>query len=147
MRYLGIDYGTKRIGLAISDPSGSIASPLTTVPARGTLSEQARAVRQAAVAYDDIGACVVGLPLNEDGSEGPQAKLTRQFAAALEHVMPGPLHLWNEHLSSVTADELLAAGDFTRKERKARHDRLAAQIILQGFLDAGPKERSAHPGL
>jgi putative Holliday junction resolvase len=136
MRFLGIDYGTKRIGLAISDPSGSIASPLGTVAVKGSLAEQARAVLQAAAKYDDIGTCVVGLPLNADGTEGPQARLTRSFAAALQDVLAKPTHLWDERLSSVAADELLRAGDLTRKKRKARHDRIAAQVILQSFLDA-----------
>ena len=133
--YLGIDYGTKRIGLAISDPVGTLASPLATVEARGSLADHVRTVLKEAdaYAYEEI---VVGLPLNMDDTEGPQAKTTRAFGAQLARDSGKKVHYFDERLSSVEAQGVLRESDFTRKKRKARVDSLAAQIILQGFLDA-----------
>ncbi|MCP4248934.1 MAG: Holliday junction resolvase RuvX [bacterium] len=131
----GIDYGTKRIGLAIGDPVGGVASPLTTIAVRGQVADQVRAV-VAAVADFDVAEWVVGLPLNMDDTEGPQAKVTRGFGEALARTSGKPVHYWDERLSSVTADEYLAEAELTRKQRKARRDRVAAQVILQMYLDA-----------
>jgi len=136
----GIDYGTKRIGLAIGDPDGLIASPLTTLTVRGQPADHASAVI-AAVADYDVAAWVVGLPLNMDGTEGPQAKVTRAFAAELSRTSAWPVDFQDERLSSVAADGYLAEADLTRKKRKARRDRVAAQIILQTYLDARRRER------
>ena len=133
--YLGIDYGTKRIGLAISDPMGTMASPLATVEARGGLADHVRAVLKEAdaYAYEEI---VVGLPLNMDDTEGPQAKTSRAFGAQLAKDSGKEVYYFDERLSSVGAEDVLRESDFTRKKRKARVDSLAAQIILQTFLDA-----------
>ncbi len=134
-RYAGIDYGTKRVGIAISDPLGTIASPLVTLTRVGGPAEQARDIL-AAVGEFDIDEWVVGLPLNMDGTEGPQAKLSDRFAKLIATETGAPVHLWDERLSSVQADMYLAAGDLTNQQKKARRDKLAAQIILQSFLDA-----------
>ncbi len=133
-RFLGIDHGTKRIGLAVSDPSATLASPLATVAASGNMSDEAAAVLSCAKEYD-IDAFVVGLPLNMDGTEGDQAKKARRFGAALEQDGGKPVHFWDERLSSHAADELLRPAELTRKKHKARLDRLAAQVMLQEFLD------------
>ena len=134
-RYLGIDYGTKRIGLAISDPDGRMASPLSIVPARSDLQGNARAVMAAAEGYeaDEI---VVGLPTNMDDTEGPQAKLTREFGRALGRVSGLPVHYWDERLSTFAADALIRPAEMTRMQRRRRRDAVAAQLILQAFLDA-----------
>jgi len=142
-RFLGIDHGTRRIGLAVSDPGATLASPLTTVAASGRLSDQVAAVLSCAKEYD-IGAFVVGLPLNMDDTEGDQAKTVRRFGAELGRVSGKPVHYWDERLSSHAAEELLRPAELTRKKRKARLDRVAAQVILQGFLDA---RTSAPPDL
>jgi putative Holliday junction resolvase len=142
-RFLGIDHGKKRIGLAVSDPGATLASPLTTVAASGRLSDQVAAVLSCAKEYD-IGAFVVGLPLNMDDTEGDQAKTVRRFGAELGRVGGKPVHYWDERLSSHAAEELLRPAELTRKKRKARLDRVAAQVILQGFLDA---RTSAPPNL
>jgi len=134
-RFCGIDYGTKRIGLAIGDPGVGIASPLTTLAVRGGAADSAREVIAAVEDYE-VAEWVVGLPLNMDGSEGPQAKATRAFAKQLDRLSGKQVHLWDERLSSRTADGYLAEAELTRKKRKARRDRVAAQVILQGFLDA-----------
>jgi len=133
-RYLGIDYGTKRIGLAVSDPEGRIASPLRALPAVGDAASQVRDVVAAAAEYD-VNEWVIGLPLNMDGSEGPQVRLVKTFAAALTKATDGPVHLWDERLSSETADAYLARTGLTHGQKKRRRDALAAQAILQEFLD------------
>lgn len=134
-RLCGIDYGTKRIGLAISDPGGLIASPLATLTVKGGVAEQVRAVIEAAADYDVAG-WVVGLPLNMDGSEGPQAKVTRRFAEQLAKASDRAVHFCDERLSSAEADTYLREAELTRKKRKQRRDQVAAQVILQSFLDA-----------
>ncbi len=140
-RYLGIDYGTKRIGLAVSDLETKIASPLTTIDAAGSVSHQVGAVAEVAHDYT-VAAFVVGLPLNMDGSEGKQAKTTRAFGEALARTTDLPVHYYDERLSSVAAEELLAPAELTRRKRKGRLDPVAAQVILQGFLDQQPDQRS-----
>ncbi len=135
-RILGIDYGRRRIGLAISDVGEALASPLTTLEANGNAEDDARKVVEVADA-EDATAFVVGLPLNMDGTEGPQAKLTRAFGARLERGAPGrPVTFWDERLSSFAADQLLAQADLTRAKRKKRRDPIAAQVVLQAYLDA-----------
>ncbi|MFH0980237.1 MAG: Holliday junction resolvase RuvX [Planctomycetota bacterium] len=134
-RCVGIDYGTKRIGLAISDPGGSIASPLTTLNLVGDPAARIEQILRALADYD-VDEWVVGLPLNMDGTDSRQTQLTRRFAAALSRRVDRPIHLCDERLSSYQADEYLAASQLSAKKRKARRDRLAAQVILQSFLDA-----------
>ena len=133
-RFLSIDYGKKRIGLAVGDDRDKIASPVTTVQARGSLAEHVTAVLAVADDYE-LDAFVVGLPLNMDGTEGGQAKLTRQFGDALQHASGKSVEYYDERLSSQAADELIAPAELTRKKRKSIQDAVAAQVILQGFLD------------
>ena len=139
--FIGIDYGKRRIGLAVSDRDEHIASPLTTLDARGRVAEDVRAVTACAAQYE-VDGFVVGLPLNMDGTEGAQAKIARRFGDELARAVGKPVHLWDERLSSFAARELLEASDLTPKKRKERLDRVAAQIILQGFLDAREPERT-----
>ena len=135
-RFIGIDHGTKRIGLAVSDPLGSIASPLVTVEASGKPAEQVQRTIEAATEQFDIDEWVVGHAIHMDGTEGSQAQVCSRFAKLLEAATGDPVHLWDERLSSAQADTYLAEGNLTYKKRKARRDMLAAQIILQSFLDA-----------
>jgi len=139
-RYLGIDYGTKRIGLAVGDPPSAPPAPLTTLASRGNVEDDARAVLGVAVQYD-IAEFVVGLPLNMDDSEGPQATLTRRFGDALARAAGLPVHYVDERLSSFAAEELLRPAELTRAKKKARADRVAAQVILQTFLDSRPPDQ------
>ena len=134
-RFLGIDYGAKRIGLAVSDPSGTIASPLKTLPAAGSCDEQVRDVIDGAKDFD-IDEWVVGLPVNMDGTSGPQAKLAERFARQLADATGAPVRLWDERLSSYEADSRLARSGLTHKKKKRRRDAIAAQVILQSYLDA-----------
>ena len=134
-RYLGVDVGTKRIGLALSEPGG-IVSPLAVLPAGTGTDDNARAILAAAREYS-AEAIVNGLPLNMDGTEGPQAKLSRTLAEAISRIGPLPVHLHDERLTSHAADRRLIDRDLTRKKKKARQDAVAAQILLESFLQAG----------
>ncbi|MBI4717804.1 MAG: Holliday junction resolvase RuvX [Planctomycetes bacterium] len=135
-RYLGIDYGSRRIGLAVGDTATRVATPLATLAVYGGVREQVRMVAKYATDYD-CQILVVGLPLNMDGTEGPQARQSRAFGEEL-HLGTGlPVHFCDERLSTDTAEELLRPGDFTIKQKKGRLDRVAAQVMLQGYLDGG----------
>ena len=142
-RYLGIDHGSRRIGLAVGDSRTTIASPLATIKARGRADDDVRAIRESISNYD-IDAFVVGLPLNMDGTEGPQAKLTRRFGKELARATELPVHYWDERLTTNAARELMILGELTRKQRKNRVDRVAAQVMLQSFLDARAAGRTDH---
>lgn len=138
-RFLGIDYGTKRIGIALSDPDGRIASPVRVLRAAGSPSADADAVMAAARELE-ASDFVVGLPLNMDGTESEQTKTTRAFVAALETRTSSTIHIHDERLTSHAADALLAERDLTRKKRKARQDAVAAAIILTGFLESRQRD-------
>jgi putative holliday junction resolvase len=143
-RYLGVDLGSKRIGLAVGDSEGSVVSPLDVVDAQPTPEANARAILQAADEYG-VDAIVVGLPLNMDGTEGPQAKLSKELAAAIRKLASSSppqgnaasleVFLHDERLTSFAADQRLIERDLTRKKKKARQDALAAAILLQSYLD------------
>lgn len=143
-RWVGVDYGRRRIGLALSDYGGRIASPAEVLPGTGTAPTDARAILAWATQNEAAG-IVVGLPLNMDGTDSDQTRLTRRFADALVVAMaaggPGsgpalPIELWDERLSSFQADRLMAAVEIPRGHRKSLRDALAAQVMLQSFLDA-----------
>jgi putative holliday junction resolvase len=135
VRALGVDPGTKRIGLAVSDLSGTIASPLTVLQrsrsAQHDLQEIARVAR-------DEGAevIVVGLPINMDGSEGPAAKRARAEAERLATVAGVPVELHDERRTTVTADRSMLEAGLNAVERRERVDKVAAAIMLQSWLDA-----------
>jgi len=149
-RFLGVDLGTKRIGLAISEPGG-IVSALKMLPARTGVAENARAILEVADEYA-VDAVVIGLPLNMDGTEGPQAKLSRALAGEIEKATASytsgrvptvrpKVYLHDERLTSHAADGRLAERDLTRKKKKARQDAVAAQILLQSFLESRAREK------
>ena len=134
MRYLSIDYGLKRLGLAVCDPGEAYVSSLCQV--QNDRSHCGNVIRKIIDIVKDnhIEAIVVGLPLNMDDSEGPQAKLTRVFAQKLSEATSLPIHMQDERLSSAAADEILAESEFTNKQKKARRDMIAAAEILREFL-------------
>jgi len=134
MRYLAIDYGNKRTGLAICDRSETIISPLAVIRhGEDVLQRVLRVVREEAV-----DAIVVGLPLNMDDSEGPQAELVRTFAAKLEARVDIPIHFQDERLSSFAAKEKLAPAEWSWKKTKKHLDAVAAAQILEAFLEDQP---------
>ena len=130
---IGLDLGTKTIGVAVSDPDRRVAAPVETVARqRFQLDAQrilALAAERRAVAY------VLGLPLNMDGSEGPRAQATRAFARNLSKLTELPIALWDERLSTAAVERALIAADASRAKRKAVIDQHAATYILQGALD------------
>ena len=131
MRYLAIDYGSKRTGLAICDPAETIASPLTVIQGQKELLKKIADIVEA----ENVEAIVLGLPLNMDGSTGPQAELVFKFADQLKAHLDIPILFQDERLSTFTAEEKLSRTEFTRKKKKKRLDAIAAAEILQVFLD------------
>jgi putative holliday junction resolvase len=134
---LGIDYGGKRIGVAIADAQTKIAMPLTVVAGRNDVTRDARNIADLGLRESAEG-FVVGLPLNmsdEGVTDSPQTTLTRRFAAELERLSSKPVHLHDERLTSYAAEEVLEAAGVSPKKRKALTDMIAAQKILQAYLD------------
>ncbi|MFQ5410902.1 MAG: Holliday junction resolvase RuvX [Phycisphaerae bacterium] len=131
---LGIDYGLKRIGLAIADPGVGVALPLATLSGRNDVTRDARNVADVA-AEQGASVLVVGLPLNMDGGEGEQSEVTRRFAGELGRLSGLVVHLQDERLSSDAALEALGAAGVRSGKRKGLVDRIAAQKILQAYLD------------
>ena len=131
MRYLAIDYGMKRTGFAICDPTETIVSPLAVVKTKKGLLEKITELIEA----EGIGAIVLGLPLNMDDSEGPQAKLVLRFAEQLRNALTIPVYLQDERLSSFAADEKLSSANFTRARKEERIDSVAAAEILEAFFE------------
>ena len=143
-RYLGIDHGTKRIGLAVGDDASGLASPVGMVDATGEWARQFEKIIAQAEEYG-AEAFVVGLPLNMDDTEGGQAKLVRRFGDGLASASAMPVHYFDERLSSIEAEEHLIGTGLSRAKRKARTDAIAARTILQGFLDQHPPSEPGCP--
>ncbi len=139
MRYLAIDYGTKRTGLAICDPTETIVSPLAVIRSEKGLLGKILEV----VSSENVGAIVLGLPLNMDDSQGPQAKLTLKFAEKLRKSLQIPVHLQDERLSSFEAEEKLFSADLKRSEVEERLDAVSAAEILEAFLEQKRPGRTA----
>jgi putative Holliday junction resolvase len=130
VRILGVDYGAKRIGLAVCDRSETIASPLTTW---ATAEADARRFADL-VQVEEIEAIVVGLPIRTDGVEGPEARNVRAFADGLREAMDVPVELFDERFSTQRAERAMLSADLSRQKRRDRIDQLAAQAILDAYL-------------
>jgi putative Holliday junction resolvase len=132
-RLLGLDLGSKTIGVAVSDGALLVASPVTTIR-RGKFAADAAALLALA---DERGAAglVIGLPVNMDGTEGPRCQSTRQFARNLSGVRDMPYAFWDERLSTAAVERAMIAADLARAKRAKAVDRMAAGYILQGALD------------
>ena len=137
-RILGIDFGLKRIGAALSDPSRRFASPLEVYERRNDRLD-ARHYRELA-AEEGVVAIVVGLPLHTDGGESDLSRAARNWGLRLAEELGLPVKFHDERYSSVEAEELMRAAGLKAADRKARRDMLAAQILLQAYLDAGCPE-------
>jgi putative Holliday junction resolvase len=133
LRLIGIDAGTKTLGLALSDVNRSIASPLETIRKTKFTTDAARLL--ALCNEHRVAGLVLGLPINLDGSEGPRAQSTRAMARNLNRLSPLPILLWDERLTTAEAERMLIAADQSRKRRAEVIDKLAATIILQNALD------------
>lgn len=132
-RLMGVDLGTKTIGLALSDPDRRIASPLETIRRAKFGPDAARIA--AIVAQHAVAGLVVGLPLNMDGSSGPRVQATRAFMRNLGPLLPCPIVPWDERLSTVAVTRMLIEADTSRARRGEVVDKVAAAYILQGALD------------
>ena len=132
-KLLGLDLGTKTIGVAVSDGLRLTATPLETIARTKFTADAARLIEL--IAENSAVALVLGLPLNMDGSEGPRAQSTRAFARNLAQKTPLPILFWDERLSSAAVERMLIAADTRRDRRSEVIDKLAAGYILQGFLD------------
>jgi putative Holliday junction resolvase len=134
-RVLAVDVGTRRIGVAVSDPTGTVASPLATVPRR-TPAEDAKALA-ALAAEHAVTTLVVGLPVTLAGREGPAAKAVRAWLDELAPLLPGlDLHFADERLSTAAAERALVGGGVRRRARREVVDQVAASVFLQTWLDA-----------
>jgi putative Holliday junction resolvase len=132
-RLLGLDLGSKTIGLAISDSGLTVASPLATL-ARGKLGADLARLK-ALIAERGIGGFVLGLPVTMEGREGPRSQSVRQFAANLLAAMDLPLAFWDERLSTVAVERSLKEAEMGHRRRAEVVDKMAAAYILQGALD------------
>ena len=132
-RLLGLDVGTKTIGMALSDVTHSIATPYETIRCTKFTEDVKLIIR--AIDANRVGALVIGLPINLDGSEGPRAQSTRAFARNLASCVDRPLAFWDERLSTAAVERHLIEADASRKRRAEVIDRMAAAYILQGALD------------
>jgi len=130
---IGLDLGTKTIGVAASDPDRRLAAGVTTI-ARKTFSSDATRLLELAAERNAVG-FVLGLPINMDGTEGPRAQSSRAFARNLARLTALPIGLWDERLSTAAVERELIAADASRKKRAAVIDQHAAAYILQGALD------------
>jgi putative Holliday junction resolvase len=132
-RLLGLDVGTKTVGMALSDVTRSIATPFDTIR-RTKFTADAKTIGEV-IESNQVGAVVIGFPFNLDGSEGPRAQSTRAFARNLAAHIGVPMVFWDERLSTAAVERHLIQADASRKRRAEVIDRMAAAYILQGALD------------
>lgn len=133
MRILGLDIGSKRIGIAISDELGFTAQGLETLDSKGSENDVNNIVK--IVEKYGVTEIVVGMPYNMNGTEGPQVKKVREFMERMGQRTEVPLREWDERLSTAGAERILLEADLSRAKRRKVIDKLAAVLILQGYLD------------
>lgn len=134
MRIMGIDFGTKRIGVAMSDELLLTAQGTNSIEVRGMRSDLESIGKL--VAENSVAEIVVGLPLNMNGTHSQKTEETLRFVESLRSAVSVPVVTWDERLTSVAAERALLEADMSREKRKKLSDRLAAQFILQGYLDS-----------
>lgn len=133
MRILGLDVGTKTIGVAVSDPMGWTAQGVTVIR-RSSPEKDLEALKTLLAEYD-VNKLVVGLPRRTDGSYGPETDKIYQFGSELEREFCLPVEYWDERFSTVAAQRILLEGDVSRAKRRQVVDKVAATVILQAYLD------------
>ena len=133
MRILALDHGTKRIGVAVSDETKTIAQPLEYIPAE-TFADFLKRLKQLLI-EKEIDLVLIGLPRNMDGSYGPAAQKVEAFVAVLRTAITVPVKMWDERLTSTMANRILIQGNVRRDKRKEKVDKMAAAILLQSYLD------------
>ncbi len=135
-RLLGLDIGTKTIGLAISDPSLMLSSPLRTLPRQKKLGTTIKLLRDE-IAGERVGGLIAGLPIGMDGTEGPKCQSVRDTVREIMRVLELPAAFWDERLSTVAVERILIdEADMSRQRRQEVVDKMAAGYILQGALDS-----------
>jgi putative holliday junction resolvase len=132
---IGVDYGTRRVGIAISTPDRTIASPLDVLH-RSDLEVEGCYFQDLCEEYRVVG-LVVGLPVHLSGDEGEKAREARAFGKWLHDVTRLPVRFWDERFTTSIANDFMLEADLSRKKRKARVDKIAAQVMLQSFLESG----------
>ncbi|MFC5447190.1 Holliday junction resolvase RuvX [Paenibacillus aestuarii] len=137
MRWMGLDYGDRTIGVALSDELGWTAQGLEVIQRRKPEQDLERL--EAIVKQYEVAVIVVGLPKNMNNTIGPRGELAIAFSQELEQKLNVPVHLWDERLTTVAATRTLLEADVSRKKRKTVIDKMAAQLILQGYMDANMK--------
>ncbi len=143
-RLLGVDFGTRRVGLAVCDPDRIIASPLVTYERKSPDADAA--FFQTIAREERVVALIVGLPVHTDGREGVKAKEARDYGAWLSSTTGLPVRFWDERFSTAQAESALWQAGLTHQKRKDRRDRVAAQILLQSYIDAKcPDDEGAGP--
>lgn len=140
-RYMALDVGERRIGVAVSDPLGIIARTLAVV--KRDTDESAIARIRELMSQEDVGRLVIGFPRSLSGEVGPQARAVEAFAKQLESAIDVPVEMWDERLSTVTAARVLTERGQSAREQKRTIDAVAAAVILQDYLDA---QRMQAPG-
>ena len=135
MRILALDHGTKRIGVAASDETKTIAQPLEYIPAEPFADFLARLKK--ILAEKEVDCILIGMPRNMDGSYGPAAQKVEAFVAVIKSAITVPIKLWDERLTSTMANRALIQGNVRREKRKEKVDAMAAAILLQSYLDMG----------
>ena len=140
MRIMGIDLGDKRIGIAISDPLGWTAQGVEVIRRDGNQGRDMSRIKELAASYD-VERVVVGLPRNMNGTLGERGEKSKAFAEKIGSLLSLPVDLWDERLSTVAAEKALLEADTSRAKRKKVIDKVAAAIILQGYLDAAGNKK------
>lgn len=135
MRILALDHGTKRIGVAVSDETKTIAQPLEYIPAE-PFADFLERLKQL-LSEKEVDVILIGMPRNMDGSYGPAAQKVEAFVAVLKSAVTVPIKLWDERLTSTMANRVLIQGKVRRDKRKEKVDKMAAAILLQSYLDLG----------
>jgi putative Holliday junction resolvase len=136
MRILALDHGTKRIGVAVSDETKTIAQPLEFIPAE-PFADFLERLKQL-IREKEVDLILIGLPRNMDGSYGPAAQKVEAFVAVLRSAITVPIKSWDERLTSAQASRILIQGGVRRDKRKEKVDKMAAAILLQSYLDGKP---------
>ncbi len=137
MRFMALDHGTRRIGVAVSDEMKIIATPLEYIPAEP--ADKVIERLQQLIREKEVELILVGMPRNMDGTFGPAAEKVNAFIASLQPHITTPIKKWDERLTSVMANRSLLQGNVRRDQRKEKVDKMAAAILLQSYLDSRPE--------
>lgn len=135
---MALDHGTRRIGVAVSDETKTIATPMEFIPAE-SMGQVVERLQQL-LREKEVELILIGMPRNMDGSYGPATEKVKEFIAALQPHITTPIKTWDERLTSVMANRALLQGNVRRDQRKQKVDKMAAAILLQSYLDSRPAD-------